>query len=218
MEVNLEKIGYKNLKRKCTYVRNAANFDRVLKGAKESYNEETAINAGLPELLNKDLISFVNMGRLSPEKNQEALIKGFAKVNKENPNTRLYIIGDGPLMEHLKSLIKSLGLKGKVIMTGNMENPFMLMKECSCFVLPSLHEGQPVSLLEARLLGLPIIMSDFSSAKSSLFENGQLLIGNSEEEIYEGLTTFINGQVPTCDFNYKDYNKTTIEQFEEIIG
>lgn len=217
MEVNLEKIGYKNLKRKCTYVRNAANFDRVLKGAKESYNEETAINAGLPELLNKDLISFVNMGRLSPEKNQEALIKGFAKVNKENHNTRLYIIGDGPLMEHLKSLIKSLGLKGKVIMTGNMENPFMLMKECSCFVLPSLHEGQPVSLLEARLLGLPIIMSDFSSAKSSLFENGQLLIGNSEEEIYKGLTTFINGQVPTCDFNYKDYNKTTIEQFEEII-
>ena len=82
MEVNLEKIGYKNLKRKCTYVRNAANFDRVLKGAKESYNEETAINAGLPELLNKDLISFVNMGRLSPEKNQEALIKGFAKLTK----------------------------------------------------------------------------------------------------------------------------------------
>ena len=120
-------------------------------------------------------------------------------------------------MDELKSLIRTLHLEGKVIMTGNMENPFMLMKECDCFVLPSLHEGQPVSLLEARLLGLPIIMSDFSSAKSSLFENGQLLIGNTVEDIYQGLVSFMEGNVPTCDFNYQDYNDITIQQFEEII-
>ena len=102
-------------------------------------------------------------------------------------------------------------------MTGNMDNPFMLMKECDCFVLPSLHEGQPVSLLEARLLGLPIIMSNFSSAKSSLFENGQLLIGNTADDIYNGLKAFMEGKVPICEFNYQDYNEVTIKQFEEII-
>lgn len=217
MNVNLEKIGYSHLADKCCFVRNAANFDRVLLGAKESFTPDTAKDAGIPELLEDHLTSFVNMGRLSPEKNQAALIQAFAKLHKEHPNTRLYIIGDGALMGELNSLIASHNLEGKVIMTGNMDNPFMLMKECDCFVLPSLHEGQPVSLLEARLLGLPIIMSDFSSAKSSLFDNGQLLIGNSVDDIYEGLVDFMEGKVPTCKFDYQDYNKDTIYQFEKII-
>lgn len=217
MNVNLEKIGYTNLADKCCFVRNAANFDRVISGAAQSFTPYTADEAGVPELLDDNLTSFVNMGRLSPEKNQAALIQAFAKLYKENPNTRLYIIGDGALMSELKSLINSLGLKDKVIMTGNMDNPFMLMKECDCFVLPSLHEGQPVSLLEARLLGLPIIMSNFSSAKSSLFENGQLLIGNTADDIYNGLKAFMEGKVPICEFNYQDYNEVTIKQFEEII-
>lgn len=217
MNVNLEKIGYKELKDKCAFVRNAANFDRVLAGSKESFTRETAAKLGLPELLNKGLTSFVNMGRLSPEKNQVALIKAFAKFNKEYPKTRLYIIGDGALMDELKILISSLDMDEKIVLTGNMENPFMLMKECDCFILPSLHEGQPVSLLEARLLKLPIIMSNFSSAQSSLFDNGQLLIGNTTDDIYNGLIAFMEGKVPTCEFNYEDYNDLTIKQFEEII-
>ncbi len=217
MQVNLEKIGYSELKEKCCFVRNAANFDRVIAGAKESFTRETASDAGVCELLDSNLTSFVNMGRLSPEKNQAALIHAFARLHKDYPNTRLYIIGDGALMNELKALIHSLGLDGKVIMTGNLDNPFMLMKECDCFILPSLHEGQPVSLLEARLLGLPIIMSDFSSAKSSLFENGQLVIGNTVDEIYDGLASFMKGEVPTCNFDYQNYNQVTIQQFEDII-
>ena len=217
MNVNLEKIGYKELKDKCAFVRNAANFDRVLAGSKESFTRETAAKLGLPELLNKGLTSFVNMGRLSPEKNQAALIKAFAQFNKEYPKTRLYIIGDGVLMDELKILISSLNMDEKIVLTGNMDNPFMLMKECDCFILPSLHEGQPVSLLEARLLKLPIIMSNFSSAQSSLFDNGQLLIGNTTDDIYKGLIAFMEGKVPTCEFNYEDYNDLTIKQFEEII-
>ena len=217
MKVNLEKIGYKDLANKCCFVRNAANFDRVISGAKESFTEKTAEEAGVFELLDPDLISFVNMGRLSPEKNQAALIQAFAKLNREYPHTRLYIIGDGALMKELNSLITDLKLSGKVVLMGNMDNPFMLMKECDCFVLPSLHEGHPVSLLEARLLGLPIIMSNFSSAGSSLFENGQLLIGNTVDEIYQGLVSFMCGKVPSCDFDYQEYNKVTIRQFEDVI-
>ena len=218
MKVNLEKIGYSELKDKCCFVRNAANFERVINGSKESYTAESANEAGFPDLLNKDLISFVNMGRLSPEKNQAALIKAFAKAYDANKNLRLYIIGDGALMGELKGLVHSLNLDGKVILTGNLDNPFMLMKDCSCFILPSLHEGQPVSLLEARLLKLPIIMSNFSSAASSLFGNGQLVIGNSVDDIYNGLIAFINNEVPTCEFEYADYNNITIKQFEDIIN
>lgn len=217
MKVNLEKIGYHNLSDKCCFVRNAANFTRVIEGAKDTFTSKEAADAGFPDLLDKSLISFVNMGRLSPEKNQAALIKAFAKLYESNKNIRLYIIGDGALMGELKALIHTLELDNKVFLTGNMENPFMLMKECSCFILPSLHEGQPVSILEARLLKLPIIMSDFSSASSSMMENGQLVIGNTVSDIYDGLVSFINGEVPVCDFNYEHYNEITIKQFEKLI-
>ena len=217
MNVNLEKIGYNHLKEKCAFVRNAANFSRVIEGSKDSYSMDEAIENGVEDILDSSLTSFINMGRLSPEKNQAALIKAFSRLYKDNENIRLYIIGDGALMDSLKKLVSSLGLDGKVILTGNLDNPFKLMKDGDCFVLPSLHEGQPVSLLEARLLGLPIIMSNFSSAKSSLFDSGQLLIGSNEEDIYNGLKAFLEGQVPTCDFDYQNYNQVTIDQFESII-
>lgn len=217
MEINLKKIGYIELEEKCCFVRNTANFSRVIEGSKESYTIETAREAGLPELFDPTLTSFVNMGRLSPEKNQIALIKAFARLYKDNNNLRLYIIGDGPLYNELNTLISSLALEGKVILTGSLDNPFMLMKECDCFVLPSLHEGQPVSILEARLLKLPIIMSNFDSAPSSIIENGQLVIGNTVDDIYDGLVSFMNGEVPTCDFNHEEYKQATIEQFEEIV-
>lgn len=217
MNVNLEKIGYQKLKEKCCFVRNAAAFERVINGANDSFTLETAKAFGVPELLDKSLISFVNMGRLSPEKNQSALIAAFEKLHREAPNTRLYIIGDGPLKENLQSQITALELDGKVILTGNMDNPFMLMKECSCFVLPSLHEGQPVSILEARLLGLPIIMSDFSSAASSVVEGGQLVIGHTPDDIYNGLCLYLQGKVPVKPFDHEQYNEITIQQLEQII-
>lgn len=217
MNINLEKIGYNDLKRKCCFVRNAANFARVIEGAEESFNETSAKDCGFPELLDSSLISFVNMGRLSPEKNQAALIQAFSLVYQKHPNIRLYIIGEGALREELDSLITTLELQGKVILTGNMDNPFMLMKECDCFILPSLYEGQPVSILEARLLKLPIIMSNFNSASSSLIHEGQLVIGNSITEIQQGMEAFLAGQVPTCSFDYRDYNNLTMKQFEEII-
>ena len=68
-----------------------------------------------------------------------------------------------------------------MILTGNVKNPFAIMKRCDCFILPSLHEGQPMVLLEARECGLPIIVSKFSTVKDSLYPKGQLVIGNDEE-------------------------------------
>ena len=216
MRINLQKIGYYHLQDRCCFVQNAASL-RVLSKARESFTESSALRAGVPEILDASLLSFVNMGRLSPEKNQASLIQAFSKLYKENKNVRLYIIGEGPQRKQLEALISSLNLSGKVILTGNMENPFMLMKECDCFVLPSFHEGQPVSILEARLLGLPIIMSDFSSAASSIIEGGQLITGTGADEIYQALCRFIAGEVPLLKFDYQKYNETTIHQLEDIL-
>jgi glycosyltransferase involved in cell wall biosynthesis len=102
-------------------------------------------------------------------------------------------------------------------MTGNVDNPFRIMKECDCFVLPSLYEGQPVSILEARLLSMPILMSKFSSYRSAVIPNGQLLVGTDADSIYEGMKEFIEQGAPVYQFSDKEYNAETMKQFDNLL-
>ena len=221
------------------YVRNFIDAKRVKDGAKITamriYNGQTflavneeilngCINTKLipyySETINENKIyRFVTVGRLSPEKNHTNLIAGFNKLYKDNPNVYLYILGDGPLKKKLVQQIKRLNLDNHVILTGNVKNPFAILKHCDCFILPSLHEGQPVVINEARVMHMPIIVSNFSSVKGALMDNGQLIINTDEESIYNGLTAFINHEVPSdyC-FDADQYNQEAYQEFLNALG
>ncbi len=168
--------------------------------------------------VNAKIRRFVTVGRMSPEKNHEALIMAFKKLLHDEPGCMLYIIGDGPLRKKTQTLIDSLHIRRNVILTGNLDNPFVLLKYCDCFILPSLHEGQPMVIHEARVLHMPIIMSEFSSAKGSMVESGQLLIGTGENDIYEGLKAYIDGKVPNSYlFDVSVYNDEAYHEFLNAI-
>ena len=80
--------------------------------------------------------------------------------------------------------------------------------------MPSIHEGQPMAILEARMMDMPIIVSDFSTVKDSLYEDGQLLIKKSKKAIYEGMKAFMEGKVPNkFRFDIDEYNKIAMEEF-----
>lgn len=161
---------------------------------------------------------FVTVGRCSPEKNHIALIDGFELLLEVYPNVMLYIVGNGPDFKKEYDYILKKKLEKHIVMTSNLKDPFALMKECDCFILPSLHEGQPIVLLEARMLGMPIIMSNFSTAKSSQMPNGQLMIGKEKNDIYKGMKAFIQGEVP-CDYHFDvdEYNKQCYSEFEALL-
>ena len=73
-------------------------------------------------------------------------------------------------------------------------------------------------LLEARTLGLPIIMSDFATAADSSFENGQLIIGTSTEEILNGMNMFAEGKVPNeYKFDPDAYNQHIMDRLYELL-
>ncbi|WP_141082914.1 glycosyltransferase, partial [Campylobacter vicugnae] len=84
---------------------------------------------------------FINVARLSIEKDQEKLIRAFKDVNTKYPNTKLIILGDGPLKEKLENLIKRLKLKKSVFLLGRISNPYPYLKKADCFVMSSNHEG-----------------------------------------------------------------------------
>ena len=102
---------------------------------------------------------------------------------KEYPDSKLYIIGQGPLQGEVEAQIKELGIEDKIVLTGNLMNPFQLMSMCDCFILPSIYEGQPMVLLEAMACGTPVITSNTSSMPEIGGPNAILINPENPDEI-----------------------------------
>lgn len=233
MEVNREKLATSETYNKFTYAKNTVNATRIEKCLhdncifewggkeylikKENKEDEGYRDIDLLELPEENIVNFVTMGRMSTEKNHIALIKAFARLHEEFKQSHLYILGDGPLREKEERIVTELDIGQSVTLTGNISNPFVFMEHCSCFILPSFHEGMPMVLLEARACGLPIIVSDFSSVKDSLYVDGQLVIHTDEDSILEGLRAFVRGEVPVCEFFLEDYNREAYQEFLDAI-
>ena len=77
----------------------------------------------------------------------------------------------------------------------------------------------PVVIHEARVAGLPIVMTKFSSYKGSVVKDGQYLIGMDEEGILKGMNAFANGEVPTTyEYDYVKNNHEVYKEFLTAIG
>ena len=164
-------------------------------------------------------VRYITIGRTSPEKNQEALIEAFRRFVEEGNNAMLYILGDGKLKGQLQQQVRSCGMENRIILPGFVDNPYEMMKRCDCFILPSLHEGQPVVILEARVLKKPIIVSDFSSVVDSLRPDGQYLIHKDVDSILDGLRAFVRGDVPVdTAFDINVYNQEALDEFLCAVG
>jgi len=183
----------------------------------ENRSGRKATNTRIPLPSTKE-INFVTIGRFSSEKNHLALIQAFAMFCQETPKSRLYIIGDGALKGTYEALIDSLDLQKRVLLPGNLKNPFGLASLCDCFILPSIYEGLPISPLEARMMKLPIVMSRFNSVDSVSLPNGQYVIGTSESAILDGLRAFRDGSVTNeAPFDPQVYNTVGLKDFYLLI-
>ena len=137
-------------------------------------------------------VNFVNVARFNKIKNQIFLLKAFVKVHEEFPHYSLYFAGDGELLEEAKTIVRSLGANGYIHFLGNVDNVPMLFSKCDVFVLPSLSEGLPVSMLEAEAASLPIIASRIGGIPDIFHENGFLFEVNNENELIECLAKMNN--------------------------
>jgi len=114
----------------------------------------------------------INVGRFSKEKGQHYLIRIFKHVNQLVPNSRLILVGGGPLRPYLEKLIYELSLDGKVVILGWRSNPFKYMARSTLFCLPSLREGFPNVIVEALACGLPVMAADCLSGPREILAPG----------------------------------------------
>ena len=140
-------------------------------------------------------VVFVNVARFDEVKNQCFLINAFAKAYNQNNNVRLVLAGEGPLMREAQELTDRLKLNNSVKFLGNVDDVPALFSYCDVFVLPSLTEGLPVSMLEAEAAGLPVIASRIGGIPDIFDNNGYLITVNDEHALVESILEFENDEI-----------------------
>jgi glycosyltransferase involved in cell wall biosynthesis len=127
--------------------------------------------------VDESTIVFGNIGRLHVQKGHEYLLQAFNSVARLYPKTALWLIGDGELRGELTRLTKAFGLTNKVRFLGDRLDIPDLLAAIDVFVLPSLWEGQPISLIEAMISRKPVIASSVDGVADILTEgvNGLLV-------------------------------------------
>jgi glycosyltransferase involved in cell wall biosynthesis len=96
------------------------------------------------------------VGHLRSEKNQERLLRAFAKLTTSKP-AHLIFVGGGPLREHLGRLASELGVADRVHFPGVIQQPVDWYRALDVFALSSDTEQMPIALLEAMAVGLPVV-------------------------------------------------------------
>ena len=110
------------------------------------------------QVSNETIIGHV--GRFEPQKNHIFLIKIFVECKKIDPHVKLLLVGEGEDQERIKQEVNRKGLTEDVIFTGARSDVNDLMQAMDIFVLPSLYEGLPLTMVEAQAAGLPCVISD----------------------------------------------------------
>jgi glycosyltransferase involved in cell wall biosynthesis len=156
-----------------------------------------AINNGIETELHyqkpHDVFSFINVSRQDENKNQQLILRSFARLCHDSPETpmRVYLVGDGECHEKLKLLTVELRLQEKVVFTGYIASAVDYYAVSDVYISSAHREGLSLSALEAMAAHLPVIATDAGGVRDLAQENGILIADDDEDGLYEAMKTLL---------------------------
>lgn len=163
-------------------VPNAVDFERIRRLAAA----EPTTPAARPTV--------VGFGRLSPQKAFDLLVRAHAELRGRGVDHDLEIIGEGPDRDVLVRLAAELGVADSCSLPGFVDNPYGRIASAAALVLPSRYEGNPLVLLEALSLDVPVLAS--RAAGHSLLADGQLFENESVAALTDALERHLANPEP----------------------
>lgn len=109
----------------------------------------------------KRAIRIVTVGRLAKQKNYPLAVEAAKILADKGLEFEWIFVGDGPERSIIESLIKKYGLEKKVILAGEQPNPYPFMKAAYIYVHTASFEGFGLTIAEAKILGIPIVSTNF---------------------------------------------------------
>ena len=186
-----------------------------------SFNEEIRENYRL-KLGLKDKIVLGTVANFSSVKNPMGLIDIFRAYKSVNPESCLLWVGDGDLRDKIENKIKELKLEDSIILLGKRDDVPKILQTMDLFLLPSLNEGLPVSVIEAQAAGLPCYLSDTITKEVNITGLCKFLPLNNIGRWIDALNCPIEGRTDTSDLIKKsgyDIKETSrwLQAFYESI-
>lgn len=173
------------------------NFKKYDNVNTEFYRQTIRNQYGISE---KDVL-LITVGEMIKRKNHEIILSSM-KISKRD-NLHLFICGDGELIEYLKELSITYGLKNRVHFLGFRRDIPHVLCAADIFIFPSLWEGLGLAGLEAMYMGLPIIGSKRQGIKDYVIENksGLLFTPTNEKELSRCIDDIIERNNSDNNFN-----------------
>ena len=155
-----------------------------------------------------------SVGRLHPQKAHDTLIEAIAIVRRRAPAASLVIVGDGAERSALEARARALGVGEAVLFLGFREDIPELLASFDVFVLASLYEGNPNSVLEALSTGLPVVVTDIPSSRDVIIpgETGLMVPPRAAAEMAAAIETLLEDEATRLRLGANG-RRTVLERF-----
>lgn len=162
------------------------------------------------------------MGRFVPEKRFDWLIEAFQKAHLDG--YKLVLAGDSDHEDMYSTQLKKMAHDNNVVLTGFIKGEKLnqIMSNAALFVLPSTHEGLPISLLEAMSYNLDVLVSDIPANCLPELESDDFFTVDSITELAKSLLRKMkhptrDRQYDLSNYNWDNIAKQTLEVYNKVL-
>jgi glycosyltransferase involved in cell wall biosynthesis len=164
---------------------------------------------------NKEAFHFACVGRLLETKGLDELVYAIAQLKEKGYPVKLDLYGEGPYANALKKTVELLGVNAQVVLHGNTPNAWQKLYDADAFVFPSWYEGFSGALVEAMMVGLPILASNIPMNLEAIEDNATAFVF----KVNHGKDLFEKMKQLQLDYNSslilgKNARKIALERFD----
>ena len=177
--VNILKELFPDVAEKCIMLPNINSSKVIKKLSAEFYPEEYKQNNGA--------LTLVSVGRVVQLKGFDMAVEAAALLKKRKVNFKWFIIGDGGLRNELQLSAKEQGLDDCLIFAGLKSNPYPYIANADIMVQTSRYEGKSVVLDEAKILGKPIVSTNYTTVRDQVSGDEGIITEMNGAAIADGI-------------------------------
>ena len=157
-------------------------YDLPLNSIPVIYNGTDLSKCYLKKQQSVYVTKIIHIGRFDYQKNHKMLVQVFGDIVKKYSEIKLILCGTGELEEEIRQKVKEMNISDNVIFCGLVDDVFKLLHEADIFILPSLYEGFPITIIEAMGTGIPIIATDVGGVRDIIQDGINGLLCKVEKE------------------------------------